>query len=211
MVLKNNIYRVIKRLVDIVIAIIGCIVLVPLTAIIYILYIISGDIGSIFFVQKRIGKDGKLFKMYKYRSMVVNADWKLKKYLLENPEVCKEFKKYKKLKNDPRITWGGRIIRKYSLDEFPQFINILKGEMSVVGPRPYLPREKRTMGDKYKEVIKVKPGLTGPWQVNGRSRVDFEERLKIDEEYVKKFPSLKLDIKIFLKTFSKLAQREGAT
>lgn len=139
---NKNVYRFLKRIMDIIGALAGCIVLVPLTICIWIANIIEKDNGPVFYVQKRIGKDGKVFKMYKYRSMVVNADKKLKRYLLDNPEANKEFLKYRKLKNDPRITKVGSFIRKTSLDEFPQFINVLKGNMSLVGPRPYLPREK---------------------------------------------------------------------
>ena len=125
-----------KRTIDIIGGIFGIIALIPLTIVIYIANFISGDRGPLFYVQTRIGKDGKLFKMYKFRSMVVGADEKLKQYLLENEEARKEYKKYKKLQHDPRVTKIGNFIRKTSLDEFPQFINVLKGEMSLVGPRP---------------------------------------------------------------------------
>lgn len=209
MEIKGKIYRGFKRIVDIVGALIGCIILIPLTLFIWIANIISKDNGPVFYVQKRIGKNGKKFKMYKYRSMVVNADQKLRRYLLDNPEANEEFVKYRKLKEDPRITSIGKFIRKTSLDEFPQFINVLKGDMSIVGPRPYLPREKRAMGKAYKDIIKVKPGLTGPWQVNGRSEISLEERMKMDVEYVNNY-SLAKDIKYFLGTFSKLFQKEGA-
>lgn len=153
----KKIYRIVKRIVDIIGALIGCVLLIPLTIGIWIANIIAKDNGPVFYVQKRIGKDGKVFKMYKFRSMVVNADKKLKRYLLDNPEANEEFKTYRKLKEDPRITPIGKFIRKTSLDEFPQFINVLKGDMSLVGPRPYLPREKRAMKKAYKEIIKVKP------------------------------------------------------
>ena len=203
------IYMFTKRTIDIICSLIGCIMLLPLTLGIWIANLISKDNGPVFYVQKRIGKGGKSFKMYKYRSMVVNADKKLKRHLLDNPEANEEFIKYRKLKEDPRITKVGKFIRKTSLDEFPQFINVLKGEMSLVGPRPYLPREKRAMGKAYKEIIKVKPGLTGPWQVNGRSEIDLEERLEIDIKYVNK-RTMKTDIKYFFETFSKLFQKKGA-
>lgn len=209
MEIKGKIYRGVKRIVDIVGALIGCIILLPLTLFIWIANIISNDNGPVFYVQKRIGKNGEKFKMYKYRSMVVNADQKLRRYLLDNPEINEEFTKYKKLKNDPRITPVGKFIRKASLDEFPQFINVLKGDMSLVGPRPYLPREKRAMGIAYKEIIKVKPGLTGPWQVAGRNEISFEERLKMDVEYSKKY-SFKDDAKMFLGTFTQIFSKKGA-
>lgn len=209
MEIKGKIYRGFKRIVDVVGALIGCIILIPLTLFIWIANIISKDNGPVFYVQKRIGKNGKKFRMYKYRSMVVNADQKLRRYLLDNPEANEEFIKYRKLKDDPRITSIGKFIRKTSLDEFPQFINVLKGDMSIVGPRPYLPREKRAMGKAYKDIIKVKPGLTGPWQVNGRSEISLEERMKMDVEYANNY-SLSKDIKYFFGTFSKLFQKEGA-
>lgn len=209
MEIKSKIYSGFKRIVDVVGALIGCIILIPLTLFIWIANIISKDNGPVFYVQKRIGKDGKKFKMYKYRSMVVNADQKLKGYLLDNPEVNEEFSKYKKIKNDPRITPIGKFIRKTSLDEFPQFINVLKGDMSLVGPRPYLPREKRAMGKAYKDIIKIKPGLTGPWQVAGRNEISFEERLKMDIEYSNHY-SLKNDAKCFFGTFTKIFSKKGA-
>ena len=183
---KEKIYKILKRTIDILASIAGIILLLPITITIWIANIIIKDNGPIFFKQERIGKDGQFFKFYKYRSMVVDADDKLSKYLAENEEARIEYKKYKKLKNDPRITIIGKFIRKSSIDEFPQFINVLKGEMSLVGPRPYLPREIEDMGESFEEIVKVKPGLTGLWQVNGRSETTFEDRLRIDKEYVQK-------------------------
>ncbi len=206
---KIKIYNFLKRLVDIVLGIIGIVILIPLTIFLYIANLCAKDNGPLFFTQERIGKNGKRFKLYKYRSMIVNADDKLAKYLSENEEARKEYKKYKKLKNDPRITFIGKVIRKTSIDEFPQFINVLKGEMTIVGPRPYLPREMKDMGESYNEIIKVKPGLTGLWQVNGRSETTFEDRLRIDKEYVQK-KGMKLDTKIFIWTIGKVFVKEGA-
>ena len=197
--IKVNIYEIIKRIIDIFGALVGIVLLVPITIIIWIANIFVKDNGPVFYTQKRIGKDGKYFRLYKYRSMVVNADDKLSKYLAENEEARKEYKKYKKLKNDPRITHIGKFIRERSIDEFPQFINVLKGEMSLVGPRPYLPREIEDMGENYIEIIKVKPGLTGLWQVNGRSDTTFELRTQIDKDYVQR-RSIMLDTKIFIRT-----------
>lgn len=164
---SQQIEKIVKRTMDIIGSIIGIVFLMPLTIIIFIANILSDDNGPIFYTQDRIGKNGKLFKMYKYRSMVVGADEKLCKYLEENENAREEYKKYKKLKQDPRITKIGKIIRKTSIDEFPQFINVLKGEMSLVGPRPYLLREKEDMEKShYSEIITIKPGITGYWQVN---------------------------------------------
>ena len=210
MELSDKIYRVIKRIVDIIGALVGCIVLLPLTLGIWIANMIAKDNGPVFYVQKRIGKNGKSFKMYKFRSMVVDADRKLKRYLLDNPEANEEFMEFRKLKNDPRITPVGSFIRKTSLDEFPQFINVLKGDMSLVGPRPYMPRERRAMGKAYKQIIKIKPGLTGPWQVNGRSEVSLEDRLQMDVEYIKTENMIN-DIKYLFKTVLKVFKSdEGA-
>ena len=147
--------------------------------------------------------------MYKYRSMVVGADKKLKEYLDENEEARKEYSEYKKLKEDPRITPIGNFIRKTSLDEFPQFINILKGEMTLVGPRPYLPREKEEMNGYAKYITSMKPGLTGPWQIYGRNDVTFVDRLQLDMDYYFN-NTLKLDINILIKTVLKVVKREGA-
>lgn len=201
--------KIFKRLIDILGGIVGTIVLIPLTIGIAIANLICKDNGPIFYSQYRIGKNGKLFKIYKYRSMVVGADEKLKKYLEENEEARKEYKKYKKLKHDPRVTKVGEFIRKTSLDEFPQFINVLKGDMSLVGPRPYLEREKEDMNGYYKYITTCKPGLTGLWQISGRSDVDFATRIDLDMQYYYNH-SLKGDIKILFKTAMKLVKREGA-
>ena len=201
--------KIFKRLIDILGGIVGTIVLIPLTIGIAIANLICKDNGPIFYSQYRLGKNGKLFKMYKYRSMVVGADEKLKKYLEENEEARKEYKKYKKLKHDPRVTKVGDFIRKTSLDEFPQFINVLKGDMSLVGPRPYLEREKEDMNGYYKYITTCKPGLTGLWQISGRSDVDFATRIDLDMQYYYNH-SLKGDIKILFKTAMKLVKREGA-
>jgi undecaprenyl-phosphate galactose phosphotransferase len=149
----------IRRIVDIFAGIIGVIIIIPLTIMIYILNKINHDDGPIFYVQERIGKNGKKFKMLKYRSMVVGAEEKLKVYLENNPEAAKEYKTYKKLKHDPRITKIGGVLRKTSLDEFPQLLNVLNGSMSLIGPRPYLPNETMDMGEYYNIIINNKPGI----------------------------------------------------
>ena len=208
--IKTKIENIVKRIIDVVGALVGVVALIPLTIIIYITRIVlKENDGPIFYDQLRIGKDGKVFKMYKYRSMVIGADEKLFKYLEENEEARKEYKEYKKLKDDPRITKIGKFLRKTSLDEFPQFINVLKGDMSLVGPRPYLPREKEDMGEYYTYIIKSRPGITGYWQIAGRNDVTFEDRLRMDYEYNKK-KSLKTDLKLLAKTFLKVVKKEGA-
>lgn len=202
-------YAVAKRIIDVIGAIVGILLLAPITIGIYIAKIILKDKGPIIYTQNRIGKDGKIFKMYKYRSMVVGADEILEKYLAENEDARKEYKINKKLKDDPRITKIGKFIRKTSIDEFPQFINVLKGEMTLVGPRPYLQRERDDIGDYYPYIVAVKPGITGLWQVSGRNDVTFEQRLELDREYYEK-RNTKMDLTILMKTAFKVFDREGA-
>lgn len=207
---QNIIYRFIKRTIDIFAGLVGVILLIPLMIVVEIIRIAKKENqGPLFYEQLRIGKNGRQFRMYKFRSMCMNADDTLKEYLKNNEEARKEFKKYKKLKKDPRITKVGKVLRETSLDEFPQLINVLLGNMSLVGPRPYLPREKEDMGEYYSSIIKVKPGITGYWQIRGRSKTSFNDRLKMDLQYVNNC-SLKNDIKILVKTFSKVFKRDGA-
>ena len=206
---EKIINRFLKRFLDIIGGLFGVLALIPLTCIIYIANKIEKDNGSIFYVQERIGKNGKKFKMYKYRSMVMGADEKLNKYLEENEEAREEYRINKKLKHDPRVTKVGDFIRRTSIDEFPQFINILKGEMSLVGPRPYLPREQEEMREFYTYITSLKPGLTGYWQVNGRSDVTFEDRLFMDMRYYNQC-DLKVDVKLLAKTVAKVVMKEGA-
>ena len=201
--------KILKRLLDILGSFCGLLMLIPLTIGVWIVNKLSKDNGPIFYTQTRIGKDGKLFKLYKYRSMVVGADEKLKEYLEENKEAREEYKIYKKLKNDPRITKIGKILRKTSLDEFPQFINVLKGDMSLVGPRPYLPREKEEINGFFKYITSCKPGITGLWQTRGRSNTTFTDRLTMDMEYYYNH-TLKMDIKLLYKTVKNVVKKEGA-
>ena len=201
--------KFIKRVLDIVIGLIGCLSLIPLTILVWIKTEKNERKNGIFFTQDRIGLDRKKIKIYKYRSMVTGADDILKKLLEENPKLKEEYKKHKKLKDDPRITNIGAFLRKTSLDEFPQFLNVLKGEMSFVGPRPYLFNEIDDMGNAYDKIIKLKPGITGMWQAHGRSETDFNERLVLDEYYYRNW-SLWLDIIIIIKTIKNVVAREGA-
>lgn len=205
----KSISKIMKRAVDIIAGIIGMIILIPLILIIKIANIFTKDKASIFFVQNRIGKDGKIFKMYKFRTMIIGAEEELEKLLMENEDLRNEYELNKKIKDDPRVTKIGKFLRKTSLDEFPQFINILKGEMSLVGPRPYLKREKKDIGKDYYKIIEMTPGLTGLWQVSGRSNISFEERVKLDMEYYKK-NSFWGDMKILLKTVTAVLNKKGA-
>ena len=207
--LKNRTYNFIKRVFDILFSLIGLIALIPCIIIIKIANMLTKDFNSVFYTQDRIGKNGKIFKLYKFRSMIPNADKVLEEMLKEDNEITREYKLNRKLKNDPRISKVGKVIRKLSIDELPQVINILKGDMSLIGNRPYLPREKKDMGKYYKEIIKTRPGLTGYWQVNGRSATTFKDRLKL-ESYYSKHCGLKMDIKIFFKTFKVVLFKDGA-
>ena len=207
---KLYIEKAVKRVIDIIAGLVGTILLIPITIGIYIARkILKEDDGPIFYDQLRIGKNGKIFKMYKYRSMVIGADDKLKEYLAENEEARIEFEKNQKLRNDPRITKLGKFLRKTSLDEFPQFINILKGDMSLVGPRPIVDREVKLFGNKMKTVHSVRPGLTGYWAANGRSDTSYDERVDMEVYYAENF-SLALDMKIIFKTIKSVIKKEGA-
>ena len=206
---SRNLYYIFKRIFDIIAGLFGIIIMVPLTLIIKVVSIANKDYDSIFFSQERIGKDGKLFTLYKFRTMVPDADNILYRLMQTDEEFKKEYTLTKKSKNDPRITKIGKILRKTSLDEFPQFINVLLGHMSLIGNRPYLPREKEDMGEYYKDIITTKPGITGLWQTSGRSNTTFEERLQLEKKY-SLVNSMKMDIKIFFKTIIQVLKREGA-
>ena len=206
---KKGVYLCTKRLFDILTSIVGCILLIPILLVVKIAYVINKDYYPIIFKQKRIGLNGKEFTFYKIRSMVPDADNILEELMKKDSKIAKEYNKYKKLENDPRLTKMGKVLRKTSIDEFPQFINIFKGDMSLIGPRPYLPREKKDMKKSYDSIIACKPGLTGYWQVRGRSNTDFNERLDLDKYYVNN-QSFRMDMNIFFRTFSKLLGREGA-
>lgn len=198
-----------KRLIDICGALVGIAILLPLTVIVAIINFVNKENGPLFYSQKRIGKDGKYFKMYKFRSMVVGADEILKKLLEENEDLRKEFEETRKLQDDPRITKVGRFLRKTSLDEFPQFINVLKGEMSLVGPRAVIDGEIEKFGEHKEEVLRVKPGITGYWAANGRSNTSYDERVEMETYYANNI-SILLDIQILLKTVISVIKKEGA-
>ena len=207
---KHITYRFVKRLIDILGGVVGTILLVPITLCVYLARkILKEDDGPLFYEQLRIGKNGKKFRLYKYRSMCIDADKKLKEYLEQNEEARKEFEENQKLKDDPRITKLGNFLRKTSLDELPQIINILKGDMSFVGPRPVVDGEIEKYGKNKEKFLSVKPGLTGYWQVNGRSNTTYDERMNMELYYVDN-QSLWLDIKIFFKTFISVIKKEGA-
>jgi len=184
-------------------------IFIPVYILITILIKLDSD-GPIFFIEKRIGSNGKLFNFFKFRTMYIDGDKRLANFLKKNKQAQKEWKTFKKLKGfDPRITRIGKFLRKYSLDELPQFINVLKGDMSVIGPRPYLIRNKAQIGKYFSIIFKVKPGLTGLWQIRGRSDLSFNERLKLDEFYVRNW-SFFLDFMILAKTIKVVLTGEGA-
>ena len=172
-----------KRALDIVLTLTGGILILPLLLIISLLVWLELR-GPIFYTDYRLGKDGKLFSCVKFRTMVTGAEALLERLLQENVQIRDEYLKYHKLRHDPRITRVGRFLRKTSLDELPQLWNVLRGEMSLVGPRPYLPRESEDVGESQGEILRVRPGITGPWQVGGRSHTSFGERVRMDSYYV---------------------------
>lgn len=163
----------------------------------------------VFFKQTRMGRDGKLFVCYKFRTMKHNSEDLLHEYLRKNPAEIDNYAIYHKYQNDPRITRIGHFLRKTSLDELPQIFNILKGEMSLIGPRPYMPEEREKIGEKLSLILAVKPGITGLWQVSGRSEVDFHSRVALDAWYVRNW-SLWTDFVILVKTAKVVLKREGA-
>ncbi|OPX47471.1 sugar transferase [Clostridium thermobutyricum] len=200
----KSIYNFIKRLTDIVLSLLGITILSPIILIVIILIKIESE-GSVIFSQDRVGLNGKTFKMYKFRSMVINAE-EIKEKLVEKNEMSGPMFK---MKNDPRITKVGKFIRKTSIDELPQLINIIKGDMSLVGPRPSLPKEVKEFKPWMLERLVVKPGLTCYWQVNGRNNIDFEDWMKLDIDYVHN-RCIKVDVLLIVKTFFVLFGDENA-
>ncbi len=198
-----------KRFFDILISLIGCLITAIMAIFVKISYIRHGDHDPIIFKQKRIGFRGKTITIYKFRTMIPHAEEKLEEMMKVNKDIREEYHKHKKLRYDPRVTPTGKSLRRSSIDEFPQFFNVLKGEMSLVGPRPYLPGEKAEMGDDYDVIIRCKPGITGMWQANGRSDLGFKERMKLDVYYYKNW-NLWLDIIVIFKTFQATFTKKGA-
>ncbi|HHT7227519.1 TPA: sugar transferase [Bacillus cereus] len=202
---KKQSYMFMKRLMDISGALCGLIFLSPVFIIVAILIKLEDPQGPVFFKQTRVGKDEKRFGMYKFRSMVTDAEEKLKDLLQHNEVSGAMFK----MKEDPRVTKVGKFIRKTSIDELPQLINVLKGEMSLVGPRPPLLREVKEYTTYDKQRLKVTPGCTGLWQVSGRSNIGFEEMVELDLSYIQN-RNLLLDIKIIFKTVGVLMGSKDA-
>lgn len=201
---KSTSYYITKRIVDFLGALFGIIALSPLIIITAIAVKLDSK-GPILFAQKRVGQNGRIFHMYKFRSMVTNAEELLHKLKDKNEMTGPMFK----MKNDPRITRVGKFIRKTSIDELPQLFNVLKGEMSLVGPRPNLSREVEKFTERQKIKLLAKPGLTCYWQVMGRNDIDFEEWMELDIKYVKE-RNIWIDIALILKTVRVLFGDEGA-
>lgn len=192
---EKKVYEAIKRFIDIIGGLVGIILFSPLCLFLIIAIKLDSP-GPAIFVHKRYGKGGKFIKVYKFRSMYQNAE-EMMKYL--TPEQKKEWEENFKLKDDPRVTRIGKFLRKTSLDEIPQFFNVLKGDMSLVGPRPIVEKELAKYGEYANKLLSVKPGITGLWQVNGRSDITYRERVLLDMEYIDN-RSLLLDMKILFKT-----------
>lgn len=202
------IYLCLKRVMDLSGAIVGLIIFSPIFLLISILYMTGDNKGPVFFKQIRMGKNGKEFRIYKFRSMIVNAEEKLrsnevlyKKYIDNNYKL--------EPSEDPRITKVGQFLRKTSLDELPQFLNVLKGDMSLVGPRPVVQEELIEYGKRKDEFLSVKPGLTGYWQVSGRSDVGYPERVELELHYIYNC-SILFDMKIIFLTMVHVIMRKGA-
>ena len=204
----NRLGSMVKTVFDYTLTAVGTILISPL--LVYVAYRIKKDSeGGVIYSGKRMGKGGKLFKCYKFRSMYTNGEEIIQRYYEEHPVKKREYKIYHKLDDDPRVTSFGRFIRKTSIDELPQIFNVLRGHMSLVGPRPYLPNELEDMGEAAEIILKVRPGITGYWQVNGRSNVDFESRLLMDVWYVKN-RTLWLDIVLLWQTVGVVLMKKGA-
>ncbi|PJG83534.1 UDP-phosphate galactose phosphotransferase [Caviibacterium pharyngocola] len=200
--------KFIKSVLDYSLTLLSSILWIPLLVVIAIWIKLDDPKGKVFFKQKRLGLDGKEFMCYKFRSMYSDQSF-MEQWLKDNPDEKAYYDKYHKYINDPRVTRSGSFLRKTSLDEIPQLLNVLKGEMSIVGPRPYMVSEKDDIGSKSSLVLAVKPGITGLWQVSGRSEVDFDSRVDIDVWYMKNW-SLWNDIVILLKTIATVLGRNGA-
>ncbi|WP_337384501.1 exopolysaccharide biosynthesis polyprenyl glycosylphosphotransferase, partial [Acidaminococcus timonensis] len=212
MSLKNNLARpynrMCKRLFDLVLTLVGVVLLSPVFLVLAILIKLDSR-GPVIFAHQRIGKDGKLFPCLKFRTMCVDADRKLKEYLAANPEARKEWEAEFKLKDDPRVTRVGKVLRRTSLDELPQLFNVLSGQMSLVGPRPIVTAEIPKYGPYIKDFYMVRPGITGMWQVNGRSDTTYEERVQMDSWYVRNW-GVWLDIMLLWRTFGVVLSHKGA-
>ena len=193
-----KVYKLIKKLFDFLFSLFILVAFLPLFIIIASLIKLSSR-GPIFFLQERIGKNNIPFKCIKFRTMHPEAKYILQNILKKDNKIKREFEETHKIKNDPRITPIGKLLRKTSLDELPQFINVLKNEMSIVGPRPVVAEEKLRYGENFKKVSSVDPGITGLWQVSGRNNLSYQDRVNLDLKYVKNYNFL-MDLSILIRT-----------
>lgn len=201
-------YRVLKRCMDVSLVLLAAPVLLAVVMVVSWSIVLSSS-GPLYYSHRRIRKSGEFFSMWKFRTMCQNSSEVLEMHLASHPEARMEWSRAHKLKVDPRITRVGSFLRRYSIDELPQLWNVLTGQMSLVGPRPIVAAEVEKYGDQFGYYCKVKPGMTGLWQVSGRSRLTYEERVALDCEYVKGW-SLRRDFVILLKTFSSVLNQDGA-
>lgn len=197
-----------KRVLDVVGAVLGMVAVLPLALLIALLIKLSSR-GPVLFTQRRMGRHGRCFKMLKFRTMHLDAEVRLEALLQANPALQAEYQTYHKLQNDPRVTWIGRLLRRFSLDELPQLWNVFRGEMSLVGPRPYLPRERPLMNGTERVILNVTPGLTGFWQVYARNSVCFQERIKMDVHYIR-VRSMTMDCHLIVRTVGVVLNGKGA-
>jgi len=199
----------IKRIIDILFSIVVLLILAPIFLLIS--FAIKWDSsGPVLFVDRRLGRGGKIFRCFKFRTMFVDGEKRLKECLEQNSSSLHEWRSYAKLKSfDPRITEVGQFLRRYSLDELPQIFNVLRGDMHLVGPRPYLLRERPKMDKYVDKILKVRPGITGFWQVSGRNEIPFEERLKMESHYAEN-NGLRTDIIFLVRTIKAVLEGRGA-
>jgi exopolysaccharide production protein ExoY len=197
-----------KRTFDMTSAALALVVFSPLFLMIMALVKFS-DKGPVFYGHSRIGHKGRMFKCLKFRTMAVNGDELLRNYLRDNPEAADEWRRTRKLRDDPRVTAVGRVLRKLSLDELPQLLNILRGEMSVVGPRPVVDDELKVYDSSAIFYLQTRPGLTGLWQISGRNDVSYESRIAFDTQYVQNW-SLVKDVSIILRTIPAVCLARGS-
>lgn len=205
---KSLLRQTVKRGLDLCLATVSLVVLAPIFLLVAML-VRSSDSGPVFFGHQRIGYRGQPFRCLKFRTMAVDGDRLLERHLSENPQARREWQVTQKLRDDPRVTSVGRVLRRTSLDELPQLINVLRGEMSLVGPRPIVEGELRKYGPAAADYLSVRPGLTGLWQVSGRSETSYEYRVRLDQEYVRN-QSLITDLRIMLRTVPVVLSRKGS-
>lgn len=204
--IQSNI--ILKNVMDFIISLILLLISMPLMIIIYIIIKVFDKTNPVY-KQQRVGKDGKMFYLYKFKTMKDISKEEFESYLNKNPQAKSEWEVFKKLKNDPRVTSIGKVLRRTSLDELPQLINVIKGEMALIGPRPYLPEEIKEMGEFFEYYKKVKPGITGLWQVSGRNELTFKERIILESWYIKNW-SMEMDFMILLKTVYIVLSKRGS-